>query len=111
MRRNTPKIEGVSINDLAVSYAGAIVRCRYTHSDGYVEYQCELKVRSLKKTKKSGEHIVHGEVRTDINRPGEDASAELIWQSIHFRFNEIEKTGKAYYPRLPTAWRPHPANA
>ena len=111
MRWNTPKIERVGISDLAVSYAGAIVRCRYIHSDGYIEYLCELKVHGLKKTKKPGEHIVHGEVRTDINRPGEDAAAELIWQNIHFRFNEFERAGRVYYPRLPRRRRLHPTHA
>ena len=88
-------IKGVSINDLAVSYSsGKEVPCSLTHIGAYVQNASSLKVHGLRREGESGEHIIECEVHADLNRPGEDASAELVWQKVTVLYNEFEKTGK-----------------
>ena len=96
-RLKTLKVEGVSINDLAVAYStGKEIGCNDAHRDGYEQSLCGLKVFGLKRTKESGKHIVHAEINADVNRPGEDAGDNCIWQKIKFRFNEYLQIGKVY---------------
>jgi len=101
-KQKKEKIEGVSVYDLAVSYSTEKVYCAYYHADGYAEYHCGLVVLGLRKAKNfnsSPIHLVVADLQSDMNRPGEDASARLEWNRVYFRFNEVEQIGELYYPQ------------
>lgn len=96
-RRRRMTISNIGIGDLAVSYASqTVVFCQLTHSDGYVEYLCSIKVHSLKRTGDDRTHIVFIEFYGDLNRPGEDAGSDHHWQKAKIRFDQFKRTGKWY---------------